>query len=100
MPLIRVNYIGDNDFECDKAYCRARAGETIEWECQGNGYYAIDFGWGWQLGPKTVTERLGTRISINIPKDFPPGMYKYTLVVFDADKGEFFVDDPNFIIKP
>jgi plastocyanin len=100
MPLIRINYIGDNDFETDRAYCRVKAGETIEWECTGNGFYAIDFGWSWQLGPKTLTTQLGSRISVNIPKGFPPGIYKYTLVIFDTAKGEIFVDDPNFIVRP
>jgi hypothetical protein len=101
MPLINIEYKGDGDYECDRANCRVRKNETIEWMCQGGeGFYAIHLGWDWPFEELTLSAPLGKRISLRIPKEARRGRYKYTVVVFDAENNEFFVDDPEFIIKP
>jgi hypothetical protein len=99
MPLINISYTADGDFDYDKPSCSTRRGQTIEWFCQGEGYYAIHFGWESPFEYITYQAPLGKRISLRIPDEARRARYKYTVVVVDTDRRQIFVDDPEFIIK-
>jgi hypothetical protein len=103
MPLINIEYSADGEFTYDKPSCGTRRDETIEWFCQGTGYYAIHIGWESPFDETTLETTLqaplGKRISRRIPSHARRGRYKYTVVVVDTDLKRIFVDDPEFIIK-
>jgi hypothetical protein len=99
MPLINIEYSADGEFTYNKPSCSTRRGETIEWFCHGEGYYAIHLGWDSPFDEITYQEKLGRRISIRIPDDARRARYKYTVVVVDTERKKIFVDDPEFIVR-
>ena len=99
MPRITIDCSPDGDFEYDKYECRVRPNETMEWLCNGEGFYAIYLGWESPFEEMSFQKPLGERISIRIPEKPRWGRYKYSVVVFDAIQERIFVDDPHFIIR-
>jgi len=100
MPLIRLDYMGGGEYECDKPSCYVNNEQTIEWECSEKVFFAVHLGWNWPEGEVTrhPDEKTG-RITLSIGPEIPRGRYKYTFVVFDPNANKFFVEDPEFIVK-
>jgi hypothetical protein len=100
MPRINIDCSPDGDFDYgSNEVCVARLGETIEWVCEGEGLYCLNFGWDTPFDRVSYEEERGKRISIRIPEDARLGRYKYTIAVSDDAQRRIFSDDPWIIIK-
>ena len=100
MPSIKIEVTADGDFKYDKRVCFVRRGETIEWICDGEGFFAVHIGWNSPLEKGRYRNGQGKRISAHVPKDAPKGRYEYFVAVFDPRSEQVWTDDPEFIIKP
>lgn len=98
MALVKIEYVGSGQYQCDKPVIYVDAGELIEWECRGKGHFCIHLGWDWPKQSMTHARRQDSILDLDTT-GVPKGRYKYTIVVFDPTNGEFFVDDPEFIVR-
>lgn len=82
----------------DKPCFMAYPGDTIEWVCESDGcHFAVHLGWESPLPKGRYRPVTGKKTGDKVPKNAPPGRYKYFVAVSDGKN--IWTDDPDFIVK-
>ena len=97
--LVKLSQDKEGNVICTPHKLIALKGQVIDWECETEQPFTVDFNWESPFNEVAFQAKAGEKINASIPDLAPEGYFTYFVAIYDRRRGKVFTLDPDLIIR-